>query len=291
MGRRKKKMKLVNFVIGEMGGVGKSFFCKTLIEYYQNKKQDRPLEIFDVDNSKFDVGHIYVPHLYQEIIEEIEKEDTKEKTNISGGETTRGTKQEENTTKNIGQNRRSIYFTEERKRKNAVDAVVNQVLQNDCDIIVNTPANVHSLLINWIKNSNLLTLIESSKVKFVFWFVSSGHPDSLASFKTFVESIPQANTACHVFVKNLGILDEDQWNDLLTIISPETNTFITEQKVKTLEFQECDWKAAHYLEAHRISLTQMVSDDCKADILNKGRARVFLNRNYEEFNDIFPIFY
>ena len=55
-------MATINFVTGEKGGVGKSFFTRVLIEHYQ--AQNIAFKLIDADRTNPDVGVIYEPQNY-----------------------------------------------------------------------------------------------------------------------------------------------------------------------------------------------------------------------------------
>ena len=58
-------MPRIHFCDGEKGGVGKSFFCKVLIEYFRSRGIDYYL--VDTDRTNPDVGLIYEPSKYKQL--------------------------------------------------------------------------------------------------------------------------------------------------------------------------------------------------------------------------------
>jgi len=62
--RRKKEKKLVttlHLVDGEKGGVGKSLFCRVLLEYAQHKGAGKSIQFVESDVTNPDVGKVYFP--------------------------------------------------------------------------------------------------------------------------------------------------------------------------------------------------------------------------------------
>lgn len=279
----------VNFIIGEMGGVGKSTFAKVLFEFYLNERKTS-VELFDLDNSKYDVGLLYAPQYYHqpEQASDNNSQQNSEHFDSHGeqvhGEAVNGTL--ENNTNNL-ESRRNIYFTEDKKRKNNVDKIIDLAIKTDSDIIVNTPANMQNMLTAWFTESELLSLLKDERVGCYFWFVSNGSSDSFNSFRE-LHQIFKNSYAKVILVKNLHFLEADFWDNLLVYHAQDIRQILEEENFSAYNFQELDYQAKFIFEQNRIPFGHMISKDSQiGTVMDRRRVGTFLTLNYEQLNTIF----
>ena len=138
----------IHLIDGEKGGVGKSFFCRVLIEYLQKNQID--FSLFDADRTNPDVGLIYEPHIYNQI-----------------------------------DNNQAVFFSESEKKAYLADAIFEKALS--MPVVVNLPAQVYHLVSNWLSQNDLLGLAKKSGISFYKWFLCTGGYDSLELFKKSLE--------------------------------------------------------------------------------------------------------
>ncbi|WP_013325629.1 hypothetical protein [Gloeothece verrucosa] len=196
----------LHFITGEKGGVGKSMYCRALLEYLSKEAID--YIFYDADRTSPDVGLVYEPSKYDKII-------------ANGGRGTYSAPSDEATVKEDYPTASQIvtvapppggeesftyshiYFSEDEEDIFKADRLCDQALEGNI-VIVNLPAQVEVILDRWFDQQRILESIESDEsTKMYFWFVTDGSPESLEllshSIKIFAQQIN------HIVVCNLGL--------------------------------------------------------------------------------------
>ena len=91
------------------------------------------------------------------------------------------------------------YFTEDADHIDKADAVLDIVLTNGSDAVVNSPAQSHRAIVQWLSQGSLDLAMEEEDIKLCFWFVTSGEYDSVA---LFLESVKEFTGVPHILVRN-----------------------------------------------------------------------------------------
>ena len=274
-------MSKIHFFVGEKGGVGKSFAARSMIEYYQ-KKYSGKYEIFDLDTPNFDVGLLYSPEHY--LLPESNDSDGKDQDKEQGkGQDAPNSGELLNGSGAADQNsRRLIYFTEDRRRKNSVDRIIELAINEKKDIIVNTPANTQRMMINWFKESNLVSLLTSHKIIPVFWFVSNGSSSSFDSLLALLAKFKETKAKV-VLVRNLHNLEEDEWTDIFQGRGASIKSTLDEAKVTYFSLPGLDYNATFALEGSKMTFSQF-RDGSQGTILDRQRVSTFLSDSFEKFD-------
>lgn len=161
----KKKIHLID---GEKGGVGKSLFCRVLLEYCDSKGYKEQIYFVEADLSNPDVGSIY----------------------FRG---TNGVKQYI-----------EAEFTKEEKNRAGADIVFELAMEKS--VVVNLPSNIYAAVTAWFERNQIFTLALEHDIQVCKWFVCNGGYSSLEKFKESVNYFRKDIT--HIFVRNQVIFDD-----------------------------------------------------------------------------------
>ena len=174
----------IHLVDGEKGGVGKSLFCRVLLEYCITKGLSDCIEFVESDLSNPDVGKIYFTD-EEGVKHYIEAE-----------------------------------FTNEDKKRSSADIVFELAAKKS--VIVNLPSNIYSSVTAWFDCNKILTLAKEKNVQICKWFVCNGGNSSIEKFKESVNDA-KLKDITHIFVRNQVIFDnwdflnaDEVLNEILT---------------------------------------------------------------------------
>ena len=133
----------IHLIDGEKGGIGKSMFCRVLVEYCQSR--NIPYALIDTDRTNPDVGKSYSPADYS------------------------NPKEAERT-----------FFSEKEENEASADVIFETALSKM--VIVNLPAQIYPIVTEWIEKNELLTLGKEHNIQIYKWFVCTGENDSINLF-------------------------------------------------------------------------------------------------------------
>jgi hypothetical protein len=159
----------IHLVDGEKGGVGKSLFCRVLIEYCITKGLSDRIEFVESDLSNPDVGRIYFTD-EEGVKHYIEAE-----------------------------------FTNEDKKRSSADIIFELAAKKS--VIVNLPSNIYSSVTAWFERNKVLTLAKDKNVQIFKWFVCNGSISSIDKFKESVND-EKLKDITHIFVRNQMIFED-----------------------------------------------------------------------------------
>ncbi|MGB3207502.1 MAG: hypothetical protein WBB28_21155 [Crinalium sp.] len=184
-----KAIKRIHFVDGEKGGVGKSLFCRVLLEYCNSRGYLDRIHFVESDVSNPDVGRIYFT-------------DEEGKKTYTEAE-----------------------FTSEDKKDSSADVVLE--LATKKSVIVNLPSNIYSSVTAWFERNDIFALAKEKNIQIIKWFVCNGGDASLEKFKDSVND-PKIQDITHIFVRNQVIFDNWEFlneDEDLTEILKRENVF------------------------------------------------------------------
>jgi hypothetical protein len=286
-------MAKIHLIDGEKGGVGKSLFCRVLIEYFQQQKL--PFLLVDADRTNPDVGLIYEPSHYQKSplnLEEksinldsntpdvtygnnadiftgdiLEKEkNLKEKMNKSK---TKDKKKEEK------DNFEPIFFSEDERKSYSTDLIFERAIKED--VIVNLPAQVAPLVNQWIEKNSLLTLGQEMNVSFCKWFICTGGYDSISLFKDSLNLYQ--DQLQHILVRNGGLCDS--WSHLEEDI--DLMNGINKYKVKVIDFPKLSYRERNLIDAQKWTFST-AKNQPQLGIISKQRIKLFLDQSFAQLS-------
>lgn len=169
-------MPTIHFVDGEKGGVGKSLFCRVMVQYCLDKGY--PFTLVEADRSNPDVGEVYP--------DSIEVKDGKKIYHY-----------------------KQVLFSESERKLYDADEIFNLALAKS--VIVNLPAQVFTIVNDWTERNSVLDTSFQHGIDICKWFVCTGGYDSV---KLFIESVEKFEGKIqHILVCNLGL--QDEWSHVL----------------------------------------------------------------------------
>lgn len=158
-------MATIHLIDGGIGSVGKSLFCRVLIQYCLDR--GLPYHLAEADLSNPDVAQVYPSY-----VEEQDQQQTLYCTQVSFDHPDRP-----------GYSPNTIF-----------ELAVKQ------PVIVNLPAQAFELVNNWIDQTEALTLSHQYGVTFCKWFLCNGRRDSV---HLFMQSVDRLGTQVqHILVLN-----------------------------------------------------------------------------------------
>lgn len=201
-------MAKLHIVTGEIGGVGKSVFCKVLVETYQALGYE--YHLVDADRTTPNVGLSYSPESYTPAIGRMD--------NPKRGQST--------------VDRDLIYFSEDLDDFSIPDRLLD--LASERDVIVNMPAQVSNIVNKWIDACDLLGKVKTEVgIETIAWFVARPSSGSLKLLKADYEY--HQRKMRYVLVKNQLRGTGSKWEDLL---DPDILDFLAEANIPTIELPE-----------------------------------------------------
>ncbi len=145
-------MSVINFIGGEKGGVGKSFFAKILISYHISKR--KPFTLFECDDVNRDIFRAYQNNKHSDVIIKIEE----------------------------------VIFSKAEKELSLPNKLLYAAQESD--VIVNLPAGVHKLVGEWFKIGRVQEQAEDTGAKLFLWYVCDGDVTNLRLFEESRTKIP-----------------------------------------------------------------------------------------------------
>jgi hypothetical protein len=179
----------------EKGGMGKSIVASVAAE--QMTAADHSFYLIDADASTPNVGLTYRQDFYQQFRDRAETKKNLPQSlyNPSG-------------TATLAPER--IVFTGRDDDYFLADRVFEMARQRDVMIVL--PSQVATHVNRWLHQNDVVGMLADpdNKIKFVYYFVTNGTPESLALFEESVEAF--GGQIPHVLVKNLGAATNIRWN-------------------------------------------------------------------------------
>ena len=180
----------------EKGGMGKSIVASVAAE--QMTAANNPFYLIDADASTPNVGLTYRQDFYQQFRDRAEGQDSKlppSLYNPSGAEVAAPER---------------IVFTGSEDDFFLADRVFEMARQQDVMIVL--PSQVANHVNRWLHQNDVVGMLADpdNKIKFVYYFITNGTPESLELFKESVEAF--GGKIPHVLVKNLGAATNIRWN-------------------------------------------------------------------------------
>jgi hypothetical protein len=231
-------MPTIHFVDGEKGGVGKSLFCRVMVQYCLDK--GHPFTLVEADRTNPDVGEFY-------------PEDVEDKNG-----------------KKIVHYKQAIFSESERKLYEA-DKIFELALAKP--VIVNLPAQVFTIVNDWMERNTLLDVSSQHGIDICKWFVCTGGFDSV---KLFVESVNHFEGKIrHILVRNLGL--QDDWSHVYE--RKELKDLMSKYSIKAIDLPKFSYRERDYIDEYRISFAQ-ARELKELGVLGLQRIHKFLKEAY-----------
>jgi hypothetical protein len=259
-------MATIHLIDGEKGGVGKSLFCRVLIEYFWQKGQKDEVGIIDADRNLPLIGRTYAPALYSRV--------------TTGDVNTPLWSQALNPSQF-----RWLYFSDRDEILYQWDDLFNLAI--NYAIILNLPSNVYQQVTKWFNNNDLLNVGQEVGVTFWKWFVTTGEDESRAFLHNSLTDF--GDRLHHVVVKNygltewelswLGFEEERQLQEALTRFKAQV---ITLPKLQLSQGRYDAIKDACH------PLSYVISPQSPYPVLERARVKRFLEQAWQQL-DLIPI--
>ena len=179
----------------EKGGMGKSIVASIAAE--QMTAANQPFYLIDADASTPNVGLTYRQEFYQQFQgrAEIKNNLPPSLYNPSG-------------TATLALER--IVFTGSEDDYFLADQIFDMAKRRDVMLVL--PSQVAKHINRWLDQNDVVGMLADpdNKIKFVYYFITNGTPESLELFKESVEAF--GGKIPHVLVKNLGAATNIRWN-------------------------------------------------------------------------------
>ncbi|MBD2093281.1 mobilization protein [Microcoleus sp. FACHB-1515] len=240
-------MATIHLVDSEKGGAGKSLFARVLVEYCIDRQLD--YHLVEADASNPDVGETF-----SKVISEAKSE-------------------------NGALSRRYDYtrivFSEAERKADEADLLFDLALKQP--VIVNLPAQVFTLVNEWIDRNNLLELEDQHQVRLCKWFVCTGGYDSVRLFLASIDHY--GGKLPHILVRNWGL--QDDWSHLEE--HAVLQAALSKHKIPIVDLPKLSYRERDYFDEHRISFSQALAES-RFGILGMQRVFKFLRSAHDSID-------
>ena len=231
---------------GEKGGTGKSFFARTVTQYYLDAGNHNP-------HPKDEQGNALVPYAFTAI-----DADRSNSTLL----------------RHYPDYTHPLFFTEDASQEDIADYIFDGAL--DTDVLVNMPSQVHRAFTTWLKKKEILRLARENNIRLINWFVSDGSIDSL---NLFVESFEELGAHIpHVFVKN-SIQVNASWGPFEQ--NDRLQTLIAERQIPVIEIPDISRprNIEKYIDTNNLTFAQ-ARQDKHFGLIAKNQIGIYLRQSY-----------
>jgi hypothetical protein len=180
----------------EKGGMGKSIVASVAAE--QMTAANQPFYLIDADASTPNVGLTYRPEFYQQFRDGVEIQDRNLPPSLYNPSGTATLAPER------------IVFNGSDADYFLADRVFDMAKQRDVMLVL--PSQVANHVNRWLHQNDVVGMLAdpNNKIKFVYYFITNGTPESLELFEESVAAF--GGKIPHVLVKNLGAATNIRWN-------------------------------------------------------------------------------
>jgi hypothetical protein len=267
---------LAHFVLGEKGGIGKTWFSQILIEMYR-MRMNKAIAIVDMDISTPNVAKAYQKDIYENWARQSDSieddifaliaQSASKSENESAGKV-----------KGKGKNTESIPGL-----KDILSEQINlssypskaylgdkllDILDLGFDTVISTPSQSQAGLDAWIVRNMLSNNLENP-ADFILWWLSDGSYESLGLQKMCLDKYPHLR---HCLVVNRGIGNPEDWHRFkVATIHPELAQDLHDSKLKAILINHQELSPALAAKRQKESLTW-------TDILNDPKGDKRFNR-------------
>jgi|GEM_PF-6445722 len=238
-------MRRIHFCGGDKGGVGKTFFCKVLIDYYENLKI--PLLVYDLDKNNrdiFDSG--------------LDEKPVRRRRSL---------------------HIKASFFSDNPEYMDTADQVIYDLLEKDRDIVVNLPAGSYSQMQRWWDRNNFSELLAERHIEACHWVLLSG--ENLAH----AERVISTWSMDVVLVRNLYLrTDWRVLNDLiqrkLESLFQQRPTHLPKRDIKFIDLESLSKSVADFLVNKKLLIQDSyLSPDLK--ILDRQKLITFCKKMHQ----------
>jgi hypothetical protein len=174
------------------------------------------------------------------------------------------------------------YFTEDTDQIDKADAVLDAVLESQTDAIINSPAQAHRAIVQWLGQGSADLALEEG-LQLCFWFVTSGEYDSVA---LFLESLREFAGVPHVLVRNRHFTDRLTYDYSNSDANPALKEAVSTFQVPVIDFPRFAPGDLDFIKAHSLTFGEAVSRNGGLTIAARSRVKRALDSFFLLLNSL-----
>jgi hypothetical protein len=267
--------KLKFFVLGEKGGVGKTWFTMILIEFLRQSLKRLPT-IVDLDVSTPNIAKIYL----KEICAQWSSSDqvSPSGSNIFTQETVQSPSKDISRIEELLQDQISLT----NDREGLMGDKLMELLAISSETVVTMPSQSNAGLCEWLERGGLDDQDQDDSV--VFWWVSDGSFESLQLLDRFICQYPPSKTRQYCLVVNKGSRDIDWQRYKLVNIYPDIFQLITTGEIKAIEIDRMGFEPGvlRQLQEQGLSFADVLDGTPKTNKFFLNRLNKWLEECYAQ---------
>ena len=172
------------------------------------------------------------------------------------------------------------YFTEDSDQLDKADTLLDEVLASNTDAVVNSPAQSHRALVNWLSQGSADLALEEG-VKLCFWFVTSGEYDSVS---LFLESLQEFDGIPHILIRNRHFTDRLTYDYSDPDANESLGTALKAYKVPVIYLPRFGTADLDFLKAHSLTFGEAISRDGGLTIAARSRVKRALTTFFSQLD-------
>lgn len=172
------------------------------------------------------------------------------------------------------------YFTEDSDEIDKADAILESVLAGNSDAIVNSPAQSHRALVQWLSQGSADLAIEEG-IQLCFWFVTSGGYDSVT---LFLESLQEFDSIPHILIRNRHFTDRLTYDYSDPAANETLRTALGAYQVPLVYLPRFAAADLDFLKSHALTFGEVLSRDGGLTIAARSRVKRALTTFFSQLD-------
>ncbi|ESA36557.1 mobilization protein [Leptolyngbya sp. Heron Island J] len=172
------------------------------------------------------------------------------------------------------------YFTEDSDQIDKADTLLDEVLASNTDAVVNSPAQSHRALVQWLSQGSADLAIEEG-IKLCFWFVTSGEYDSVT---LFLESLQEFDGIPHILIRNRHFTDRLTYDYSDPDVNESLGTALQAYKVPVIYLPRFGTADLDFLKAHSLTFGEAISRESGLTIAARSRVKRALTTFFSQLD-------
>jgi hypothetical protein len=271
--------KLNFFVVGEKGGVGKTWFTFILIEFLCQMFKRLPT-IVDMDTSTPNVAKTYLKKIYTQWSE---ADITKTSTSSIFAAIESDSEQEDiPRIEQLLQNQISLT----NDREGLMGDKLMELLAISSETVITMPSQSQKGLCEWLDRGGIEHQDNDDSIS-VFWWVSDGSFESLQLFDRFLCQYPPSKLIQYCLVINKGSRDIDWQRYKLASIYPDIFQLITTGEIKAIEIDKIGFEPSvlRQIQEQGLNFADILNNNPKTNKYFLSRFDKWLQECYDQISN------
>jgi hypothetical protein len=273
------KYNLKFFVVGEKGGVGKTWFTFILIEFLR-QVFDRLPTIVDMDTSTPNIAKTYLKKIYAQW-----SESSRAKTSTSGifdshAEILESESEDVSRIEQLLQEQISLT----NDREGLMGDKLLEILDISDETVVAMPSQSQEGLCEWLDRYVTKDDDDKDNAGIVFWWVSDGSFESLELLDKFICQYPPCELIQYCLVINKGSRDIDWGRYKLVDIYLDIHNLIAKGEIKAIEIDKIGFEPSvlRQLQEQGLSFADVLNNNPKTNRYFLSRFNKWLGECYAQ---------